>query len=247
MASLKRHEAANVNALQRSDIPATPAPAPALKSPVRRLGQAVTFGALLFGAFSAIIAAVELRIGPFGLPLICSAWAALIIYGISLIGMDLLILALEQFTDQDINQDGVVGPPPVDRLIPVFHGRNVRAVNMPEPPPDTPGTRLIQLDPSTDKIEKQRLWDYLIGAFETSDWSRDGDAKGVGCVKLGITTKIHPKVREFVKMWDKIDGVTVWGLTGEESRPTLEHRLRSLGWTGTNERERDERNGESGP
>jgi hypothetical protein len=109
MAPLKRHEAASVNALQRSDIPTDPAPA--RRSPVRRLGQAVTFGALLFAAFSATIAAVELPLGPFRFPLFCSAWSAIIIYGASLFGMDLLILFIEQFTGRDINRDGIVGRP----------------------------------------------------------------------------------------------------------------------------------------
>jgi hypothetical protein len=86
-------------------------------------------------------------------------------------------------------------------------------------------------------MQKRRLWNYLIGAFESGDWSRDGDAKGVGCKALGINTKEHPKVRDFVSRWPDI-----WGLTGEENRPTLENYLRSLGWTGTNERERHERN-----
>lgn len=227
MASLKRHEVTSADALQRGDIPTKPAPA--LKSPVRRLGQAVTFGALLFGAFSAIIAAVELRLGPFGLPLICSAWSALTIYGVSLIGMDLLILAIERKTGQDINQDGVVGrPPPVDNIIPVFHGPNVSAVDVPEPPPVEEGDRLIRLRPSERTIRKRVLWNYLLEAFMSGDWTRDG------CREKGINTKEHPLVRKFIKRWPD-----VWETT---DRPTLEHYLRSLGWTGPNGTERDERN-----
>ncbi len=109
MTSLKRHEVASANALQRSELPTAPAPVP--KSPVRRLGQAVTFGVLLFVAFSATIAAVELPLGHFRFPLFCSAWSAIAIYGVSLIGMDLLILFIEQFTGRDINRDGTVGRP----------------------------------------------------------------------------------------------------------------------------------------
>ncbi len=228
MATLKRHEAASANALQRGDIP--PAPAPALKSPVRRLGQAVTFGALLFGAFSSIIAAVELPVGPFGLPLVCSAWAALIIYGVSLIGMDLLILALEQFTGQDINQDGSVGRPPVDNIVPVFHGPSVSAVDVPEPPPVEEGDRLIRLRPAERTIRKRVLWSYLLAALMSGDWTRDG------CREKGINTKEWKDVRAFVQRWPD-----VWGTT---DHPTLEHYLRSLGWTGPNGTERHERNGE---
>ena len=161
--------------------------------------------------------------------------------------MDLLILFLEQFTGQDINQDGLVGRSPsveVDNIIPVFHGSNVRVVDVPEPPPVEEGDRMLRLRPSARKIRKRVLWNYLLGAFMSGDWTRDGDAKGIGCQVLGITTKEHPDVKAYVKRWDEIYGASVWGLTGEENRPTLEKYLRSIGWTGTNGTERNERNGE---
>jgi hypothetical protein len=203
------------------------------------LGQAVTFGVLLFVAFSAIIAAVELRLGPFGLPLICSAWSALTIYGVSLIGMDLLILALEQFTGQDINQDGLVGLPPpveVDNIIPVYAGPNVRVVDAPEPPPADEGDILMRLRPLERRMRKRVVWNYLLAAFMSADWTRDG------CREKNINTKEWADVRKFVKRWPD-----VWET---EDRPTLERYLRSIGWTGPNGPvldELDELNGESGP
>ena len=226
MAAFKQHDSTSVDVLPPPAI-AKPAPKP----PAFRLGQAVAFGILLFVAFSSIIAARELRLGPFGLPLIFSACSAWIIYGISLIGMDLLILAIEQFTGQDINQDGVVGqPPPVDNIVPVFHGPNVSGVDVPEPPPLDEGDRLIRLRPSERTIRKLVLWNYLLGAFMSGDWTRDG------CRKLGINTKEWADVHKFVSRWPD-----VWKT---DDRPTLEHYLRSLGWTGTNGTERNERNGE---
>ena len=235
MASLKRHEVVSANALQRSELPTAPAPAP--KSPVRRLGQAVTFGVLLFVALSTVIAAVELPLGPFGLPLICSAWSVLAIYGVSMIGMDLLILAIERKTGQDINQDGIVGAlPPVDNIVPVYAGPNVRIVDAPEPPPVEDGDRLIRLRPAERTIRKRVLWNYLLAAFMSADWTRDG------CREKNINTKEWADVRKFVKRWPD-----VWE-TGD--RPTLERYLRSLGWTGPNGPVPDalnERNGESEP
>ena len=246
---------AGADTLERTDAPTVPAPSfkqeparaptvqsdvvvPALRSVITGVGVgACTAGVALMtgvttpGAFAGI-----------GFAVAATGW------WLRDVGeLKSLMWRIEERFDRDINNDGQVGQPapPVDRLVPVFAGSNVSAVDMTELPPASEGTRLIQLEPHTDRIEKQRLWDYLIGAFETGDWSRDGDAKGIGCIKLGITTKLHPQVRDFVSEWDEIYGVTVWGLTGEENRPALEHRLRSLGWTDTNERERERTNGES--
>lgn len=104
MATFKQHESTSVDTLP-------PSTKPAPKPPSLRLGQAGAFGVLLFIASGAIIAAAELPLGPFRLPLICSAWSALGIYGVSLIGMDLLILVIELITKRDINRDGTVGRP----------------------------------------------------------------------------------------------------------------------------------------
>jgi hypothetical protein len=143
------------------------------------------------------------------------------------------ILKVERITGKDINSDGVVGEPvevPVDNYIPVYHGdRNVGVVDVPEPPSLSEGERLVVLRPSTRTIKKCKLWGYLLSAFESGDWTRDG--------RQHIGQKEWTDVRGFVSRWD--------GVWGTDDPPTLDRYLRSLGWTGPNGTERNERNGEN--
>jgi hypothetical protein len=87
---------------------------PAERPTPPRFRQSLTLGALTFAVGAAIIASVELPLSAFGLPLICSVSVAWITYAVSLIGMDLVKLAIEwseRKTGHDIDNDGVVSKP----------------------------------------------------------------------------------------------------------------------------------------
>ena len=134
----------------------------------------------------------------------------------------------EKILNRDLDGDGYIGEPPpeVDNYIPVYHSQRVDAVDVPEPPERAKGDRQVLLRPSTRTIRKQVLWDYLWAAFESGDWTRDGNSHGGGCRGKGLNTKEWADVRSFVLRWDG-----VWETT---DRPTLEAFLRNLGWTGPN-------------
>jgi hypothetical protein len=244
---------AGADTLERNDAPTAPAsyfkqePArePTVQSDVVVPALRSIFTGFLVGTCTAGIAFVTNRPAP-------GAFAGMG-FAVAATGSWLLDVAelkrlmwrkIEEETGRDLDGDGYIGEPPevVERYVPYRAGNNITATDAVEPPIPPTENVTIELVPHSDRIEKHRLFDYLIGAFDSGDWSRDGDAKGIGCKKLGINTKIHPKVRDFVKGWDGVYAESIWGLTGEENRPTLDNYLRSLGWTGTNERERHERN-----
>jgi len=138
----------------------------------------------------------------------------------------LIIWRAEKALQVDFDKDGHTGEP-TDHYIPVFHNNATLVHDEPEAPPLTEGDRLILLRPSERRMPKKQLWRYLLGAFNSGDWTRDG------CRSHGINTKEWPCVRDFVQRWPD-----VWGT---DHRPTLLKFLIGLGYTGTNGTERNER------
>ena len=227
---------AGADTLERVDPPAPskppsyrqePARAPSIESDVK----VPILQALFIGTGVSILAAIPVVVWEWPKPVlwpIAAFTLAAMLWWLYIVGeLRRLMWKIEETFDRDINDDGEVGEPaPVDNYIPVYHGQRVDAVDVPQPPERAEGDRQVLLRPSTRTIRKQVLWDYLWTAFESGDWTRDGNSHGGGCRGKGLNTKEWADVRAFVLRWDG-----VWETT---DRPTLEAFVRNTGWTGPN-------------